>query len=381
MNKTVYLDYSATTPQAPEVTEAISRWNREVFGNPSSQHSFGRAAKAQIEEARDHLADHTGFLPKEIAFTSGGTESNNWALVGTVRARGNKAAHIIVSAVEHPSLLKTAEYLQTVGYEVSYAQPTADGVVTAEEIARLIKKNTVLVSVMHVNNETGVINPVEEIGCLCRERGILFHCDAVQSFGKIGLKLNETGAGLITLSAHKIYGPKGCGALIIREGTALEPLLHGGGQEAGRRPGTENINGIVGFDAALTLLNAEEDYATVKKLQHYFERELSERFPFCRINGAAAARSPFISNVSFPGVDNESLLINLDLSGIAVSVGSACSSGSVRPSHVLQAMGLPAGLVNSAIRFSFGRHTTRDQLEYTLEKLKEILPRLQKKRS
>lgn len=378
MKKTVYLDYSATTPQTAEVTRAISDWNSRVFGNPSSQHSFGRTAKAGIEETRDRLAAILRCRPKEIAFTGGGTESNNWALIGAARALKNKGNHIVVSAIEHPSVLKTAEYLTGEGYDVCYAKPNRDGVVNADEVARLLKKNTVLVSVMHVNNETGVLNPVKEIARLCDENDVCFHCDAVQSFGKLDFTVADLGARLLTLSAHKIYGPKGCGALVIRDNTPLEPLLHGGGQELDRRPGTENLNGIIGLNAALSILNPQKDYKSAKTLRDYFETQICETFPFCNINGGSAPRSPFISNISFSGVDNESLLINLDLAGIAASVGSACGSGSIRPSHVLQAMGLADELVNSAIRFSFGRETNRDDIDFTLSCLKEAVPRLRK---
>ncbi|HID38669.1 MAG TPA: cysteine desulfurase [Calditrichaeota bacterium] len=378
MKKTVYLDYSATTPQAAEVTRAIADWNSRFFGNPSSQHSFGRTARARIEETRDRLATILRCRPKEITFTSGGTESNNWALIGAARALKNKGNHVIISAVEHPSVLKTAEYLMAEGYDVCYAKPNQDGIVNADEVARLLKNNTVLVSVIHVNNETGVLNPVKEIARLCDENGVCFHCDAVQSFGKLDFTITDLGARLLTLSAHKIYGPKGCGVLVIGDKTPLEPLLHGGGQELGRRPGTENLNGIIGLNAALSLLNPQKDYKSAKALRDYFEKQISETFPFCHINGSSAPRSPYITNISFPGVHNESLLINLDLAGIAVSVGSACSSGSIRPSHVLQAMGLAEELVSSAIRFSFGRDTSPEDIDFTLSCLKEIVPRLRK---
>ncbi len=378
MKRFVYLDYSATTPQAEEVNRAITVWNEQVFGNPSSQHRFGRTARARIEETRDRLAAILRCRPKEIVFTSGGTESNNWALLGALKALKMRGNHLIVSATEHPSVLRTADYLKTTGFEVSYAKPNEEGIIETRDIKRLLKKNTVLVSVMHVNNETGVINPVEDIARLCKERNVIFHCDAVQSFGKLEFQTDDIGAHLLTFSAHKIYGPKGCGMLVIRDNTPLEPLLHGGGQEFGRRPGTENLNGIVGLDAALSLLNPQEDYERAKTVQSYFEEQINISFPFCHINGAAAPRLPFISNISFPGVDNESLLINLDLAGIAVSVGSACSSGSIRQSHVLQAMRPDPELVNSAIRFSFGRGTNSDDINYTISCLKEIIPRLRK---
>lgn len=374
----VYLDYSATTPQAKEVTKTVYDWSNKYFGNPSSPHRFGQQVKVQLEETRDILSAALGCSSGEIVFTSGGTESNNLALSGSALSLKRKGNHIIIASTEHPSVLETARFLSQNAFEINHVIPASDGSIGPEQIESLINENTILLSAMFVNNETGVINPVYEIGKLCRDRGIIYHCDAVQAFGKIEYTLADIPADLLSVSAHKIYGPKGSGALFIRKGTPIDALLKGGGQEANRRGGTENLPGIIGFGRAVQLIRIKEDNSKAMKIQYYFEHELESRFPFVQTVGKKAARSAFISNIIFEGVDNQSLLLNLDMAGIAASIGSACSSGSMKDSHVLKAMGIPANLVKSTIRFSYGRFTTKKEIDYTLEQLESILNRIRK---
>ena len=375
--KRIYLDNSATTPPDPQVVREMAEWSARHFGNPSSVHAFGREAKIKIEEARAKLADLIGAQPGEIIFTSGGTEANNLAVIGAAKAQADRGQQILLSAVEHPSVLKTANYLHANGLNVDFISPDPQGVVTLEQLQKAQTAQTVLVSIMHVNNETGIIHPVGEIAAWCREHGILFHCDVVQSFGKLPVTIREIPADLLTFSAHKIHGPKGVGALYVRKGVALEPLLFGGGQEANRRPGTENLTGIVGFDAVLELLTKQqENFNRLTELQGFFERSLKAIKDDIRIVGESVVRSPYISNVIFPGIDNESFLLNLDMAGIAASAGSACSSGSVQPSHVLSAMGFSERDVKSAVRFSFARTTTMEELNEALLRIREIVNRL-----
>ncbi len=375
--KRIYLDNSATTPPDPQVVREMAEWSFRHFGNPSSVHAFGREARIKIEETRAKLADLIGAQPGEIVFTSGGTEANNLAVIGAAKAQADRGQQILLSAVEHPSVLKTANYLRANGLNVDFISPNPQGVVTLEQLQKAQTAQTVLVSIMHVNNETGIIHPVGEIATWCREHGILFHCDVVQSFGKLPVTIQEIPADLLTFSAHKIHGPKGVGALYVRKGVALEPLLFGGGQEANRRPGTENLTGIVGFDAALELLTKQqENFNRLAELQRFFERSLNAIKDDIRIVGESVARSPYISNVIFPGIDNESFLLNLDMAGIAASAGSACSSGSVQPSHVLSAMGFTERDVKSAVRFSFARTTTMEELREALLRIREIVNRL-----
>lgn len=376
----VYLDYAATTPLSPEVKATLKSCLDSPFGNPSSPHRFGQEARIRIEQTRDLLAQKADCLSKEIVFTSGGSESNNLALIGAAQANRSRGNHIIVSATEHPSVLESVKRLALQGFEISVVSPNCKGYLNADDVASQIRSATILVSVMFVNNETGAISPVSEIAACCQAHGILFHTDAVQAFGKIPFSFRDIGADFLSLSGHKIYAPKGCGALIIRQGTSIETLLAGGGQEANRRAGTENLLGIMGMGAALeSFTQNQNDLQRITSLRDFFESNIKERFPFVQVIAEESPRSPFISNVSLPGLDNESIMLNLDLAGIAVSVGSACSSGSIKQSHVLKAMNLPDEVVNGAIRFSFGRYTTIDEIEYLLVKLEEIIGRLKNK--
>ncbi len=375
----VYLDYSATTPVEKDVLNAMLEWTKSNWGNPSSIHRFGQAAKIKLEETRDLIAARLGCMSKEIIFTSGGTEANNMALIGAARAVKSKGRHIIISAVEHPSVIESVKALEREGFEITFVPPGKSDAVEAEDIFPFITESTILVSVMYVNNETGIINQVDKIADLCQEKNIMFHTDAVQAFGKIPFSLKNLKADFLTISAHKIYGPKGIGALFARSGAMIDSISFGGGQEANRRAGTENMTGISGFGEAVKLLeHAEDDAKKALDLRTYFETELRRRIDNCYIVGETSDRSPYICNIAFKGIANESFLLNLDMAGIAASVGSACSSGSIRQSHVLEAMSLPADILNSALRFSFGMFTTKEEIDYTLDKIEEISLRLRK---
>ncbi len=375
----VYLDYSATTPVEKNVLNAMLEWTKSNWGNPSSIHRFGQAAKIKLEESRDLIAARLGCMSKEIIFTSGGTEANNMALIGAARAVKSKGRHIIISAVEHPSVIESVKVLEREGFEITFVPPGKSDAVEAENIFQFLTDSTILVSVMYVNNETGIINQVDKIADLCQEKNIMFHTDAVQAFGKIPFSLKNLKADFLTISAHKIYGPKGIGALFARSGAMIDSISFGGGQEANRRAGTENMTGIAGFGEAVKLLeHAEDDAKKALGLRTYFETELRRRIDNCYIVGETSDRSPYICNIAFKGIANESFLLNLDMAGIAASVGSACSSGSIRQSHVLEAMSLPADILNSALRFSFGKFTTKEEIDYTLDKIEEISLRLRK---
>ncbi len=359
----IYLDNAATTPVDIRVTKAMFAWQENNFGNPSSPHRHGQSSKIKLEEVRDLVADNLNCLSKEVVFTSGGTESNNKALIGACLANKEKGNHIIVSAVEHPSILDTVKYLEKHGFQVTYLKPGKSDSAILQKVKNAIGADTILLSMMYVNNETGAIFPVEEIGKICKEKEIIFHCDGVQAFGKMELDVNKLNIDLMSFSAHKIYGPKGIGGLFARDGIPLEQINFGGGQEANKRAGTENLVGIIGLGKAVELIKYEQEWQRISTLQERFESALKSSIPGIIINAGEMPRSPYISNISFPGVDNQSMLLNLDMAGLSASVGSACSSGSIKQSHVLRAMAVPAKIVNSAIRFSFGRFTTGHEIE------------------
>jgi len=374
----IYLDNGATTALDPLARKAMTDWLEEPAGNASSIHFAGRPSKHKIEDTRTHLSEILNCQPKEITFTSGGTESNNMALIGAALANKDRGNHIIISAMEHPSVLQSAKYIEQKGFRVDYVKPDTSGLITAEDIEPLISTETILVSVMFINNETGVIQPVEEIAQLCRDRNVLFHCDAVQAFGKVPLNMQDLKADLIAISAHKTHGPSAVGALFVRGGTALSAIHFGGGQEANRRPGTENVVGIVGFNAVLETLNQHlMTVEQVDELQILFEDLLQQEIPDCQIIAVDAPRSPFISQIAFPGISNDTLLMALDMEGIAASVGSACSSGSINRSHVLEAMDLPDKIIDSALRFSFSRYTSKDEVEQAANKIIKVVSRLE----
>ncbi|NOX38765.1 MAG: cysteine desulfurase NifS [Calditrichaeota bacterium] len=372
----VYLDYSATTPVDQRVLDAMLPYFRETFGNPSSAHRYGKAAQQAVEAARQTLARLLHCRESEIVFTSGGTESDNLAIRGVAHASRDKGNHIITSQVEHAAVLKTCRLLEKEGFAVTYLPVDSHGRVDPDLVAGAIRKETILISIIHGNNEVGTINPIQEIGAIARQHGIPFHTDAVQSFGKVPLNLEEMPIDLLSLSSHKIYGPKGVGALFIRRGTPIQPILTGGGHEMGKRAGTHNVPGIVGLARAAEIMITEmaSERREIGALRDYFWEQLRKRIDNVVLNGHPENRLYHNLNVSFPGCDGEALLMALDMFGIAVSTGSACQSGSVEPSHVLKAMGLENDRGTSALRFTLGRYTTREDIDYTLEVLEQVVP-------
>jgi len=363
----IYLDYAATTPVDPAVREAMLPFlSDENFGNASSVHAFGQAARRAIDGARDTLAQAIGAQAGEIYFTSGGTEADNTALVGVLLAgRKRGRDHLVTTAIEHHAILDCTRFAQNaLGFRVTVVPCDAEGFVDPEAVREAITDKTALVSVMHANNEVGTIQPVADIAAVARAAGAYFHTDAVQTFGQMPLAVDALGADLLTLSAHKIYGPKGVGALYVRTGTPFTPWLHGGQQEREKRAGTENAPGIVGFGKAVELLAGWRDGEAERltRLRDNFITAICARVPDARLNGHPTHRLPNNVNLSFPGADGEALLLGLDMAGVAASSGSACASGSIEPSHVLLALGLPLAVAKSAVRFSLGRQTTADEL-------------------
>lgn len=376
--KRIYLDHAATTPTDPEVVEAMLPYLSEVFGNPSSIHSFGQEAKAAVEEARDKIAALIGARGEEIVFTGSGTEADNFALQGTAYASEGKGNHIITTPIEHHAVMETCKFLQGRGFEVTYLPVDSYGLVDPQDVKKAITDKTILISVMHANNEVGTIEPIAEIGEIAREAGVYFHTDAVQAVGHIPVKVDELGVDMLAMSAHKFYGPKGVGALYIRKGTKLIPLMHGGEHERRRRAGTENVPAIVGLGKAAEIAQREMD-VEAKWLIHLRDKlikGLMGRSEHIRLNGHPARRLPNNVNVSIEFVEGESMLLNLDLEGIAASTGSACSSGSLEPSYVLLAMGLSHELAHGSLRFSLGRETTEEDIERVLEVSPRIIAKL-----
>lgn len=374
----VYFDHSATTAMDPEVLEAMLPFMKEKYGNPSSIHSFGREVKVALEEARESIADYLKIRAADIYFTSGGTESDNMALRGVAYQLKSKGKHIITSKVEHHAVLHTCEALADEGFEVTYLAPDKYGMVHPDAVEKAIRDDTILISIMHANNEVGTINPIDKIGKIAREKGVLFHSDAVQSFGKIPMNLSKLPVDLMSMSGHKIYGPKGVGILYIRKGVRLEKLTYGGEHERGRRPGTENIPGIIGMAKAVELRRTQMDEINenVRKLRDMLYDKVMEKLPRVFLNGHPEKRLTSHLNLSFQGIEGEALLLSLDLKGIAASSGSACTSGSIDPSHVLSAMGVKPELAQSSIRFTLGKDNTEEDVEYTLRVLPEIVERL-----
>jgi cysteine desulfurase len=375
----VYADYNATTPLAPEVLEAVLDASRETFGNASSVHRFGQQAKAALDIARSAVATLLGGDPSEIVFTGGGTESDNFAIRGVAEAlEASGRTHLVATAIEHEAVLNTFKALARRGWHTTVVPVERTGVLSAARVAEAITEKTALVSVMHANNEIGTIQPVADIAAAAHRQGALVHTDAVQSVGKVPVSVKSLGVDLLSLSAHKFYGPKGAGALWIKRGTRLLPILTGGKHERNRRAGTENVPAIVGLGVAATLavqkLDAES--ARVGALRDRLERGILDRVSRTVVNGEAVARVPNTTNISFAHVEAESLLIALDLEGIAVSTGSACSSGTLEPSHVLRAMGLPAPRTQSSLRFSLGLFSTDEDVDRILEVMPRVVDRL-----
>jgi len=374
----VYLDHNATTPLAPEVLRAMTPYLTEEFGNASSIHSVGQRARAGVEQARSQVAALLGAREKEIVFTSGGTEADNMAIRGVVGASERARKHIVTSAIEHHAVLNTCQALEAEGVSVTYVPVSSGGVVDPEDVRRAITPDTVLITLMHANNELGTVQPIAEIAALARERKIPFHTDAVQSAGKLPLDVKELGVDLLSLSAHKIYGPKGVGVLYIRRNLPLKPLFFGGHHERDRRAGTENVAGIVGLGAAAELAAAhfEAEGKRIAALRDELERRLLERVPQAGLNGDRARRTPNTTNLYFDFAEGEPLVIALDLKGVAVSTGAACSSGAVEPSHVLTAIGLAPERARASLRFSLGRSTTREDIDYVCEVLPGVVEHL-----
>jgi cysteine desulfurase len=374
----IYLDYAATAPLAPEARAAMEPFETAIFGNPSNLHRFGREARGALAHARESLARSLHCRPGELYFTSGGTEADNLALFGLARARRDRGSHLVVSSVEHHAVLEPAERLEREGFRVTRLPVDPEGRVNPDDVARVLTPETVLVSVMTANNEIGTIQSVEAIGAICRGRGVLFHTDAVQAMGVLPVDLSALPVDALSLSAHKFYGPKGVGALFVRSGVVFEPLLLGGAQERERRAGTENVAGIVGMARALeiALERREEEAERLAGLRDRFYHGLKERIDGVRLNGPESGRLPGNLNVSIEGADAESMLLNLDLAGIAASSGSACSSGAFEPSHVLLALGATPERALSSLRFSLGRGTTDADIDRVLRVMPEIVDRV-----
>ena len=378
MEQFVYADNAATTKLSPAVLEAMMPYLTEEYGNPSSLYRFGNHAKRAIEQARKEVADVLGAEPFEILFTGGGTEADNWVkeIMRSLKARGKN--HFITSAVEHHALLHSAQRLQKEGFEVTFIPVDREGQIDPEQVRAAIRPETGLVSIMFANNEIGTIYPIKEIGAICRQAGVLFHTDAVQAAGHLPINVKEMNIDLLSLSAHKFHGPKGVGAFYCRRGIPLPSLIDGGAQERGKRAGTENVAGIVGLGAALRLANEEMSEASVRvsAMRDRLIDGILQTVPMCRLNGPRHNRLPGNCNISFLGIEGESLLLRLDLAGIAASSGSACASSSLDPSHVLLAIGLPHEVAHGSVRLSLSDYNTEEDVDYILEKLPEIVSTL-----
>lgn len=374
----VYLDYSATTPVKQEVLNEMIPYFTEKFGNPSSLYEIGAEAKEAITKARGQVADLIGAKPQEVIFTSCGSESDNWALISTAHWKQAKGNHIITTKIEHHAILHTCKALENEGFEVTYLGVGPDGRIDLNELEAAITDKTILISIMMVNNEMGAIQPIKEAAAIAKEHGILFHTDAVQAAGNVHIDVSDLGVDMLSLSSHKIYGPKGIGAMYIRKGVALPAFLHGGAQEMRKRAGTENVPYIVGFGKAAELAGEilDEHIEKLTELRDYFIAQVLEKIPYVDINGGMEHRHPGNANLAFNFIEGESLLLMLDYHGISVSTGSACSSKSLEPSHVLSALGMPVEKIHGSLRFTVGDFTTKEDLDYTVECLAKIVERL-----
>ena len=373
----IYLDYAATTPMDPEVLKAMLPYFTDRFGNPSSIHSFGQEAKAAVEKARGEIASFLGAKQDEIIFTSGGSESDNFAIKGVAYANKHKGNHIITSSIEHHAVIKSCEFLEKMGFEVTYLPVSKDGLVDPEDVKKAITDKTILISIMHASNEIGTIQPIKEIGKIAREKKIYFHSDAVQTFGHIHINVDELNVDLLSVSAHKLCGPKGIGILYVRKGTKIVSFIHGGGQERKRRASTENVPAIVGFGKAVEIAKKTMD-EEVKKLvilRDKLIKGILEKIDNVYLNGHPVRRLPNNVNVSVESIEGESMLLSLDMEGIAASTGSACTSASLEASHVLLALGLSHELAHGSLRFTLGRYTEKEDINKVLE----ILPKIAKK--
>ena len=378
MKQIIYLDNAATTKTAPEVVKAMLPYFSEHYGNPSSIYSLGTESKKAVSGVRESIAKSLGAATNEIYFTAGGSEADNWAIKATAEAYAQKGKHIITSVIEHHAVLHTCEYLEKRGFEVTYVGVDENGILKLDELEKAIRPDTILISVMFANNEIGTIQPIKEIGRIAKEHGILFHTDAVQAYGQLPINVDEYQIDMLSASAHKLNGPKGIGFLYIRKGLKTRSFIHGGAQERSRRAGTENVPGIVGLGAASERAFARMEEKTKKEieLRDYLIRRIEEEVPYCRLNGDRTRRLPNNVNFSFRFVEGESLLIMLDMRGICASSGSACTSGSLDPSHVLLAIGLPHEIAHGSLRLTLSEENTKEELDTTVEAIKEIVARL-----
>ena len=374
----VYLDYSATTPVKDEVLQEMLPYFTQNFGNPSSLYTKGLESKEAVDKAREQVANLIGATPKEIYFTGCGSESDNWAVFGVAEAMKDKGNHIITTKIEHHAMLHSCEFLEKKGYKVTYLDVEADGMVTPEALEAAITDETILISVMMVNNEIGTIEPIKELAAVAKKYGILFHTDAVQALANVPIDVKDLGVDLLSMSAHKIYGPKGIGALYMRKGLRLPNFIHGGGQEMGRRAGTENLPSIVGFGKAAELAqeNLEGHIAHCRELRDYLVERILREIPDTFVNGTMEARHPGNANITFKYIEGESILLLLDYKGVSVSTGSACSSKSLKPSHVLDALGVPVEMIHGTVRFTVGDFTTKEDIDYVVDVLREIVEKL-----
>jgi cysteine desulfurase len=374
----IYLDHAATTAARPEVVEAMLPYFTENFGNPSSIYTFSQKNKAKITECRELIANSLGAKSNEVYFTAGGSESDNWALKATVEAYASKGKHIITTKIEHHAILHTAQYLESRGFEVTYLDVDENGVVKLDELRAAIRPDTILISVMFANNEIGTIQPIKEIGEIAKEHDIIFHTDAVQAYGQVPINVDEYHIDMLSASGHKLNGPKGIGFLYIRTGLKLRSFVHGGAQERSRRAGTENVTGIVGLAKAVEIAFDTMEERTKKECElrdHLIDRILAE-VPYARLNGHRTKRLPNNVNISFQFIEGESMLIMLDMAGICGSSGSACTSGSLDPSHVLLAIGLPHEIAHGSLRLTLGDENTMEEMDYVVEHVKEIVTKL-----
>ena len=378
MSKLIYLDNAATTKVHPQVLEAMMPYFSEEYGNPSSIYSFAGKSKKAVEDARQTVADFLGANANEIYFTGGGSESDNWALKATAFAKKEKGNHIITSAIEHHAILHTCEYLEKNGFEVTYVGVDEDGVIKLDELKAAIRPTTIMISVMFANNEIGTIQPIKEIGEIAKEHDIIFHTDAVQAFGQLPINVDECHIDMLSASGHKFNGPKGIGIMYIRTGVKIRSFIHGGAQERKRRAGTENVPGIVGIGTAAkrAAANMEERTAKEREVRDYLIDRVLNEIPYCRLNGHRTDRLPNNANFSFQFVEGESLLIKLDMKGICGSSGSACTSGSLDPSHVLLAIGLPHEIAHGSLRLTLNEEIEKEDIDYVVDNLKEIVAHL-----
>lgn len=378
--KIIYFDHAATTYVKPEVFDAMKPWFTELYGNPSSIYSLGRESKKAIEEARAQIAWCLNAHPTEVYFTGSGTEADNWAIKGVAYANRKKGKHLITSVIEHHAVLEAFEYLRKEGFEVTYLPVDENGLINPEELKKAIRPDTTLVSIMFANNEIGTVQPIQKLAAIAHERGSIFHTDAVQAMGNIRVNVKDLGVDLLSMSAHKFYGPKGVGALYVKKGVKLDNFMHGGAQERNKRAGTENVPGVIGLATALKLAtdNLEAYNSHLQTLSNRLIDKVLERIPYVRLNGDRKQRLPGNVNLSFRFVEGESLLLMLDMKGIQASSGSACTSGSLDPSHVLLAIGLPHEIAHGSLRITFGEKNTEEEVDFLVDNLEEIVGKLRK---